>query len=490
VRKTILVLSAVFFVMGCSKDDDGNPKPKTGKLAEFLSATKSAFNLNGHKSSAFTVIDQAGQPLKAEILVGTALNDPFPNNLLQTDASGNADIPADWNTHQPVTVRAKGFVSVTYLKQLPHSMTFKMRPAPVPQRMVLNGVTSGYQTQDFDDQVDFGLIIKGMSKAELLAFDINKVISADNDKFTVAGQELEIPSNVSLPRQKERYMIPITMDKNPYHLAVNQPGAQKIMVLRGRFPFKQVVDEMRSNKNFVDLINEFTLDGGAIRDINVLGGKQTLNLDVSELNFNSKVSVTAPSFASDEIVMGLVAQDMNGVLMPTDVKKFTSGQTMSLKAMNPSKSYVLKVLKRQSDFEAASNSNADRLSAIYAAVGQKISSPFLSLIENPKVQGQQLILDSPKPVAGVVPYATYLVLSELQDVDMNGTTVKVPLHRWEIYADDWINQVDLPQQPLSNGTSPKWRWEVSFLGGVDSAAVLGPDMIQKTTHVTRSSTDF
>ena len=202
--------------------------------------------------------------------------------------------------------------------------------------------------------------------------------------------------------------------------------------------------------------------------------------------------MTAPNHGSDEIVLGVVAQDMNGILIPTDVKKLPVGQAMNLKALDPSQSYILKVLQKQSDFNSVTDTanSRDRLSVIYTAASETSAGQFLNLVGNPRVQGQQIFLESPQPVANIQPYATYLVLSELQEIAVGKGTTKIPLSRWEIYAPGWTSQINLPQQPLSVSATPQWRWEASFFGGVDTAADLGPDMIQKTTHVTRSSIDF
>ncbi len=490
VKQLILILSTALLFLGCSPDG------KTPSFSDLRSEVISATNFFTKSQALFTIVDNSGQPVQAQILIGLALNDPFPGNVLQTDAKGQVAAPKEWTTELPVTVRAPGFVAMTYLQQGPHSMTFKLRKAPMLQRMTLTGTTKGYPIKDRDDQIDFGLIMKAMSKSELLAFDINKVISSDNDSFSVMGQNAEVPSNISLPRQKESYYLPVTIEKNPYRLFMNDSGPQKVIALRGRFPFKKVIDQLRNNKDFVDLINEFSLDGGTIKDVTVAGSTLNLNLDLADLQFQKSISVMTPNHAADEVVLGVVAQDMDGVLMPTDVKKLPDRQSLNLKALDPSKSYVLKVLQRQSDFNAVANasSNPNRLSVIFKSAAETGAGQFLNLIENPRLQGQEMFLDAPKAMTDVNPYATYLVLSELQEIPVGKHTTKIPLVRWEIYSPGWNPQINLPQQPadtLANtAANPQWRWEASFFGGVDSASDLGPDMIQKTTHVTRSSIDF
>ncbi len=484
VQQIFIVLSILGLLFSCTQNQEAASPAGLG----FISVSQ----FFKQSQIIIKVIDQSGLPLQAEVLIGTALNDPFLGNLLQTDAQGQVVAPKEWSTVLPVTVRAPGYVAITYLHQSPHALTFKMRKAPMAQPITLSGTTKGYPIKDRDDQIDFGLIMKGMTKSELLAFDINKVISSDNDTFSVAGQDAQVPSNISLPRQKETYFIPITIEKNNYRLFMNEPGPQKVIALRGRFPFKKIIGELRNNKNFVDLLNEFSLDGGTLKDVTVTGSALKLNLDLAEFQFRQSVAVTAPSHAADEVMIGVAAQDMNGILMPTDVKKIQSGQLMNLKALDAKTSYVLKVLQKQSDFnvETGDPNSRDRLSVIYTQSSEKSAGQFLNLVENPKVQGQQVFLDAPKALHLVNPYATFLVLSELHEIIIGGRTTKIPLSRWEIYAPGWASQINLPQQPLTLGTGPQWRWEASFFGGVDSASDLGPDMIQKTTHVTRSSIDF
>jgi hypothetical protein len=213
---------------------------------------------------------------------------------------------------------------------------------------------------------------------------------------------------------------------------------------------------------------------------------------MSQWTFNSTVKVTAPTIASEEVVIAVITQSHNGILMPTDVKKLTSGQSMNLKAQDAQTAQVVKVLKRSTEFDVTASANADRLSAVLSTAQNSDQAQFLNLIENPRLQGSDLVLDSPKAIPNVEAYTTYMVLSELQKVDIgNGKSVKVPLHRWEVYAPGWIGQMSLPQRPFTEDSSnPQWRWEVSFLGGTEVAPAMGPQMIEKTTHVTRSSVDF
>src|SRR5690606_24649946 len=83
-KSAIFCAIAIVFLSACSKDS----KPKEDK-------PKEGFSLFSKTQPTFTVTDEMGLPLVAEVLVGDKLNDP-PNNMVYTDPSGVAPIPDSW----------------------------------------------------------------------------------------------------------------------------------------------------------------------------------------------------------------------------------------------------------------------------------------------------------------------------------------------------------------------------------------------------------
>ena len=80
----ILILSAGVLIFSCSPDKSALSHSNLG--SSFIAAT----GFFKQSQALITVMDSAGQPLQAEVLIGTGLNDPFTNNLIQTDAKGQA----------------------------------------------------------------------------------------------------------------------------------------------------------------------------------------------------------------------------------------------------------------------------------------------------------------------------------------------------------------------------------------------------------------
>ncbi len=71
----------------------------------------------------------------------------------------------------------------------------------------IKGTTENYVIKNNDGLVDFSLIIPGMDYEQMINFDLGKVISPANDILKVASYTVELPSNLSLPQQTEKYFI-------------------------------------------------------------------------------------------------------------------------------------------------------------------------------------------------------------------------------------------------------------------------------------------
>ncbi|MBV2168700.1 MAG: hypothetical protein KUL82_08335, partial [Bdellovibrio sp.] len=94
-------------------------------------------------------------------------------------------------------------------------------------------------------------------------------------------------------------------------------------------------------------------------------------------------------------------------------------------------------------------------------------------------------------VDGVNPIATYSILSKVEEVVQGTAKVKVLHPQWEVYSQNWLERMKLPQWPEDTAIPGKKRWEVNFVGSQTASQVpVGPAMIEAATHVTHSSISF
>lgn len=485
-KKLALMLAFPALLIGCSEDEKPKPKPQDGVQLQGQGGEV------GFMAAAIKVTDDAGNPLAgAKVLIGNAAGQPFADNFLVADANGQIAVPAGWTDAQPVTVQAPGFVRVTYFAREPGALTFKLNRVNQAPQFELGGVTTGHPVVDRDGNMDVGLVMSALTRNDVMAFDLNKVISSDTDKISVLGQEVELPSNVTVPKQKESYVLPVTIEKAKYRLYFSEKKIQRVFAAQARFPFKTVVDELRAKKKLYELVNYFSITGGVVRDVKIAATKVSADLPVNELAFKTAKTMKAPSIRGDEIVMGLAVADMNGYMVPTDVKRLQSGESKNLNVLAGSPALALGVLKKEAEFDPASP-DADRLSAVLVPFNGTVTPQFIPLINNPRLASNgDLLLSKPSSVNGVNQLATLSILSEVKEVQVGAGTATFAQKVWEVYAPDWVDVMALPKWPESTPTPKKKRWEVAYIGSqLKDQAELGQAVVDAATHFTHSSSDF
>lgn len=484
---TALFMSS-FFLTSCNQDK--KETPKTNEIVRFL------WSPQAQESAQIKVINQFGEPIaQAQILIGSAQGNPFRGNFIQTDKFGFAQIPKEWTTTEHVTVDAVGYIRLTLLNQKPGDMTLKMSTAYLAQRAEVRGEVTQLPVVNGDKFIDFGLVIPAMTRADLLNFDLSQVISPINDTITVAGNQAQVPSNVSLPTQKENYIFNLTISKPVYRLMVPTLGQKRFFATRGKFPFKTVIDELRAGKPFYELINYFSITGGGLRETTVTGASTTLNIPGNEIDFKNTIQVETAATLPDEVNITLAVSETAQTLIPTDIKKSTGGTSVTMASLANAPAFVVSVNKRQTEF-MASTPGADRMSASLMPYRAGEKQKLLPLVANPAIttaNGYALTLPPAPAANGIHPIGVSATISDLfEGPPAAGTTTPTITanHRWEVVGLGWDSQIQLPLWPL-NSTATKKRVEINYIGSSTTSQVnLDDSFIEAATHVTHASTDF
>lgn len=478
-KRFMMALAMPALLIGCSKDSNSR-KDEAGGISKLFWA---------QEATTISIRSIDDQPIAgAQILIGDALNAPFEGNFLSTNEDGQVEVPAEWTSAQTVTVQAQGYIRSTYMAQEPGALTIKLRRMASKVQNEVRGGTQGLPISNKDGWVDFGLVMPAFSRFDLLAFDMNNVISPQNDRISALGQDIDIPANISLPRQSEKYgLFTITLDKPAYRIYYGHTGINRVFAARGRFPFKSTVEAMRGGAEFYELINSFKINGGAVRDIDIKSGNTKLDMPTTEMTFSDSKGLVAPAIRGDELFMAVSLANQSGYLIPTDVKKSEAGQKMALNSLPGAQQYVLGILKKTADMKT----KGDRMSTTLVPFTTGAAPTMLPLIPNPTIAGDELLMPKFNSIEGVNPIATYSSLAKEEEVVQGPAKVKVLTVQWEVYAQNWVERLKLPQWPEEKPTPGKKRWEVKFVGSqTASQAPIGPAMIEAATHVTHSSVSF
>lgn len=479
-------------ILGCQKQPIST---KSQSLS--LNTAIETYKLADQNMSIFTFEDTDGKPLAdAQVLFGTSLHDPFLDNFLKTDAKGQIEISNKFS-NIPITISAVDHIRTTFFDINPGSQKFQIRETFTSAMVPLQGSTTGYGSLKRDNKADFGVVIQGLSRADFLSFDMNMLISPERDAILIENQKIELPSNISFPKQTESYFIPITFEKPNYRFFVESKGPKKIYALHGQFPFKEVINELRRHAPFSSLVNYFKFIGASLKDINV-DGTSPQEINVDSIAFTNKVSLNTINLPADKTMVLISAAEIEDRLYPADLKKIEgAAQTATLNLSPIGTPYLVAALKRSEDFYTNSPKEFGLSATLISASKTEVTNqpPFIDLVEAPAVDlDAWKIRNRPQTQNAINELATYAILSQLDKTTKQRTLL------WEAYAPHWVDQMNLPlwpepfTSPLTSQNNIFNTWEVSYLGTTESMTnrtlSSGPSLINMTTHVSYNKKEF
>lgn len=482
-------------------------------------------------SSSIQFIDENGRPLAgAQVLIGYGENDPFPNNKFTTDSNGSLRVSTNWKTALPLTIDANGQVLTTFDAVNPTAKRLVVSKADGPDKLELGGETTDFGTlKNRDGLVDFGLVIPAFTMKDLFHFDMSAIISPEIDRISVLGRKIDLPSNLTLPDQTESYILPVRLNKPTYRTYVREPGVHSFFALHGRFPIKEVIDDVRQGKSMFEVINYFDFKEGSLEPVEVTGKSVKRDLAVNGFQFNKTVPVKAPRFPNDKSLLSLAMAEVDGVLVPTDLKRLMPGEAQNLKTSTKAqRTQILQVMTNSQNalghspklMSLIDHANADVTAEVPSSIriladaslapsqlfnqltfvlqdsGIKTAPQFLDMINPPKIEAGFIRLDTPKQLPkDVQPVATYLLFSDIEELNINGAKSEKRTRLWEVFADGWVSEIRLPNIAFKTQPQHRYRWEVMYLGGpniplTNEEKAANPYILDGITHVTRNAVDI
>lgn len=505
------VLALMLSLSSCGRStDDGSSAFKRGATHD---KPTDAIDPNTRK---IRVTDSFGLPLAgARVLIGTHRGPPSDQTLLVTNAAGEVDGPADWKTPLPITVEAPGHVRATYMKRSPGLHELRLRALTAAGTREIEGQTTDFGSLAQDGFIDVGVVFPAASRAAMINFQISSLLSPQSDTLQLPlGQSAKIPANLTLPRQRESYGVPVTIDKPQYRMslpAVSTGGSQRLIALHGRLPVRKLVDGLRAGTPVLEMLDLLEFRGGGRRDISVSSGiTRNQNIAVNQMRFENVVWAQAPIYDSRLVMLSLPLVDEDGALFPTDMKKIESGERKPLKYPKhlAAPDLILNILRAR---DLSSGATGRQIEEFSAALRTSAATPpsFIPLTRPPEVRGQTLVLDRPMALDSVSSLATYATYSQVETRQVGSLAFEIKIPIWDIYADGWEDVLDLPS-PLDadalTGTkanvasNAKYRWEVSFLGDEIEeyqtptrpplGPALGPALLESVSHVSKNAVDL
>jgi len=457
-----------------------------------------------------TVVDAYGHSVAgARILVGQKEGIPFAGNLVTTNDMGFALLPDAWTTPLPVTVDKPGYLRVTYNNVVPNLPILTIQQEDRDDRLEFKGSLTNYGTIRTDGKVDFGLVIPAIRRDQLLNLDVSVMVSPESDMISVVGKDVEIPSNLTLPEQRESYIFPITLNKPNYRMFARTAGMHRFAALHGQFPLKRVVDDVRAKEPIYDVINHLNLIQTGIVDLDLKNDVTGRDIAVNQIQFSNSLTVKAPVLAANQVMLTLAMTSRDGYLIPSDIKRLQSNETLPMKVAADGDKIAVSVILREMDnqvfgmlsellpsaFYDTFNTQLQKKSVNMSQVSlalhpANLSAPqFLNWVAPPVLKSTtDLSFTQPASVTGIEEMATYVVYSKITTVGSGKATVQMRTRLWEMWTPGWVNGIQVPELPSATANGDKFRWEVMFLGS--QGVSQNKPLPERVTHVSRNALDI
>lgn len=375
----------------------------------------------------------------------------------------------------------------------------------------IKGTTENYVIKNNDGLVDFSLIIPGMNYEQMINFDLGKVISPANDVLKVASYTVELPSNLSLPQQTEKYFISINLNKPEFRAYVDSEDIYNMYALYGKFPLNEMVKGFQNGKSIFELVEFFDFLSGGMKTVPVKGDVSGLTIPINQWNFTESYTVQAPTYTKDKVLISFSLLKENNQFYPTDMKKVLSGKTATLAKRPASEHWNLALLMNAAKRSFRSTYDGNILSGAFGSYStDRAASPlaqvsytmapanatnspvFLPTVTAPTFDKAAWTVKAgvPQVVPGVLAYATTLTLSEVASGGTENFPIDFKKSLWTTQTMGWVDSFQIPDDVKSLlQTGKQYSWDVAFVATTvpakDSKIVW-----TKVSHVTRNSIKF
>lgn len=261
----------------------------------------------------------------------------------------------------------------------------------------LYGNTSGYGVLKTDGIADFGLVLKSFTKEKLFEIELNDLMSTEFDRISIIGNNIEIPSNVALPNQKERYILSITLNKPTYKIQFDQLEDQRVVLLHGQFPFNDVVQGFRNDQPLLKLADKFNVLSFSEYSFDNTNNSSRMNLDLvaGQKKHTQNIQVKAPARFGKEYSYVVVALDQaDHVFLANNLTVLAPNESKNLKITGDD-TYIFSGLVHESFSDSESTSMQKHKMSFQMLPAGLARAEILDFIENLKYNNENLTFTLP-----------------------------------------------------------------------------------------------
>lgn len=450
------------------------------------------------------VTDQSGRALKnANVQIELFKSSEFQHFI--TDDNGIVELPRTNRGAFNLRVNKAGYMPLNLnLKNSSGQMSITLSRKDKPAGYIeILGETNGYPSLQQDGWIDFSLVLKSLDRKELVTFNMGNFISPETDTLSILGNDINVPSNVSIPEQTENYFFTVTFNKPEFRLYVPAADESKIFAIHGKMPLNKMVDDYQADKTFFEMLNN--VDFLSLGDKVIKTNKDVKGLTITSAtnDLDKKVSVTAPKLNNNKVMLAVSAFKEGDNYFFTDIKKVEAGGKVELTTKKNNDSYLISILLNDSEARSfrelslflmdnpmRDNKYDFNQMSYHIYKGSSVTPKFLPLVPEPAFSESKALVTAtiPAVASGINAYASVVNLYRIASVSQEYSVEQREL----LYSNStagWTDKFDLSGKSFNFKKGETYAWEVIYLGS-DNASYNNAINWDVVTHVTRNSVQF
>ena len=199
----------------------------------------------------------------------------------------NQNYRVKWSLSLPLLVAAAAGLATTSMAQ--------------DHRVKITGSVSGFSDIKQDDVVDGALVVPTLRSAELLAFQVDQLLSP-SEPMSAGPETVNVPGNIYFPAQREVYgFFPINLSKEQFSFWARPGVSDELVALRFAAPFTEAVDLARAHAPYTELVPLVSLKGFAYAADKDWSHESSIHLTVDrKLTKTASFNWTRAAVASNE----------------------------------------------------------------------------------------------------------------------------------------------------------------------------------------------
>lgn len=349
--------------------------------------------------------------------------------------------------------------------------------------LTVYGDAFGFGMLKRDGIADFGLVLKSFKRSDLFQIELKDLMSTRFDSISIIGNDILVPSNVALPKQKERYILSINLEKPSYQVQFEKNQDTSLVLIHGQFPFQDVVKGFRNDQPLLKLADRFNILSFSDYVLDVTDDVKTieLNLEAGLEKHSDKITITSPTQFDQDYSFVVVALDKKSdIMLANNLTILPRNKQKSFKVTGLD-TQIFSGLIHESFADSESTSKLKHRMSFQLRSMNLWTNKLLGFIDNIRLISDVIVYNLPSS-DGLSEYG-----ASISVVEINGSGDEIKVLN-KVFLGSWPASIDLKGLNFQKRSDRNYRVDLTlFAGDMASIPVDSNELFKISDFVTRNS---